>query len=87
MNQSQPFIQKLLQWLNLRMAPPGVTILAGTPLFATRMIDSIRILELIAWTERETGCRIPDRMIMMDNFRTAERIAEVFAQEVNNVRK
>ena len=42
-------------------------------------MDSIRILELIAWTERATGREVPDAQIRMDNFRTVRRIAEVFA--------
>lgn len=79
------FTQDLTAWLNATVAPPGVTIHADTPLFEGGLIDSIRILELIAWTERETGRTIPDLMIRMDNFRTPDRIAEVFAQEVADV--
>lgn len=79
------FTRGLTTWLNATVAPPGVTIHADTPLFEGGLIDSIRILELIAWTERETGRNIPDRMIRMDNFRTPDRIAEVFAREVADV--
>ena len=68
----------LLHWLNARYAPPGRTIAAETPLFEGRLIDSIRVLELIAWTERAIGREIADVDIRMDNFRTAARIAEVF---------
>ena len=68
----------LLDWLNGRYAPPGRTIAAATPLFEGRLIDSIRVLELIAWTERAIGREIADVDIRMDNFRTPARIAEVF---------
>jgi hypothetical protein len=71
-------LPELLDWLNRRLAPPGVTIEADTPLFAGRLIDSIRILELIAWTERATGAPVPDRMIRMDYFASPRRIAETF---------
>jgi acyl carrier protein len=81
----ESFTGQLVEWLNRRLAPPGVTIEAGTPLFVGGLIDSIRILELIAWTERETGRVIPDSMIRMDNFQSAERIAEVFTREVWDV--
>jgi acyl carrier protein len=74
------FIATMLGWLNGRMAPPGVTIDAETPLFRTGLISSIRILDLIAWTERATGRSIPDREIRMDNFQTVARIADVFAR-------
>ena len=73
------FARELLAWCNQRLAPPGVTLAADTPLFAARLVDSIRILDLIAWVERATGAPIPDAAIRMDNFRTVARIAEVFA--------
>lgn len=73
------FVQAMLAWLNERVAPPGVVIESDTPLFEDGLIDSMRILELIAWTERETGRIIPDEYVRMDNFRTPRRIAEVFA--------
>ena len=72
------FVETMLDWLNGRLAPPGVRIDADTPLFRTGLIDSIRILELIAWTERATGRLIAEREIRMDNFRTVARIADVF---------
>ena len=75
------FIADMLEWLNRKLAPPGVTIDAETPLFRSGIINSIRILELIAWTERATGRTIPDREIRMDNFQTVGRIAEVFVEE------
>ena len=68
----------LLRWCNERLAPPGVVLAEDTPLFATRLVDSIRILELIAWVERAVGAAIPDAAIRMDNFRSVSRIAEVF---------
>jgi acyl carrier protein len=74
------FTDCIVRWLNQRMAPAGVVIDVDTELFAGGLIDSLRILELIAWTERETGRTIPDRQIRMDNFQTPRRIAEVFCR-------
>ncbi len=74
------FTARMVAWLNARFARPGVVIAAETPLFAGRLIDSIRILELIAWTERALGRQIADAEIRMDNFRSAARIAEVFVR-------
>ena len=79
------FIAGMLAWVNARLVPPGVVIEADTPLFRSRIIDSIRILELIAWTERATGRTIPDREIRMDNFQTIARIAAVFVEEPDHV--
>ena len=72
------FLDGLLAWLNGRFARDGVVIAAETPLFAGRLIDSLRILELIAFTEHRLGLRIPDSAVRMDNFATPARIASVF---------
>ena len=72
------FVRATVAWINRRLAPAGVRVGADTPLFAGGLIDSIRILQLIAWTEARTGRTIPDRAIRMDNFQTVARIAEVF---------
>ena len=74
------FVRAMVSWLNERVAPPGVTVGAETALFENGLIDSMRILELIAWTERETGRTIADEQMRMDNFRTPRRIAEVFVE-------
>ena len=47
-------------------------------------MDSIKVLELIAYTERAIGEVIPDSRIRMDNFRTVGRIAEVFVAEASD---
>ena len=73
------FLDALLAWLNRRFARDGIVIAADTPLFAGRLIDSLRILELIAFTEHTLALRIPDSAVRMDNFASAARIADVFA--------
>jgi len=73
-------LRELIVWLNERFAPDGPLIHADTPLFAGGLLDSMRILELIAWTERATGHEIPDGAIRTDNFACAARIAELFAE-------
>jgi acyl carrier protein len=72
------FTHDLVAWLNTRVVPDGVSVTASTELFANGLIDSVRILELIAWTERALDRRIPDRMIRMDLFGSVARIAETF---------
>jgi hypothetical protein len=73
------FVTRTVDWINRTLVPAGVTVDADTPLFASGLINSIRILRLIAWTEHATGQRIADASIRMDNFRTVRRIADVFA--------
>jgi acyl carrier protein len=77
------FIAEMVAWLRDRLAPTEIMIAADTPLFAPGLMDSIRVLELIAFTERAIGSVIPDSRIRMDNFRTVGRIADVFLPEVD----
>lgn len=79
------FVADTVAWLNRKFAPPGVRITPATPLFADGLINSIRILEIIAWVEVAIGRRIPDVQIRMDNFRTVHRIADVFLGEADHV--
>lgn len=72
------FTREMLAWLNDEVAPRGVRVDADTPLFATRLLDSLKVLELIAFTEQAIGRAIPDSHIRMDNFQTVARIAAVF---------
>ena len=45
---------------------------ADTLLFETRIIDSLRILELIAFIESAIGRKIPDAQVVLANFRSVE---------------
>ena len=81
------FLHELLAWLNARFAPDGRPILADTPLFTGGLVESLRVLELIAWTERAVGGEIPDVAIRTDNFATAARIAERFVREEPDARR
>ena len=78
------FTSEMLRWLNAHVAPPGVTIQAETPLFAGGLMTSIRVLELIAYTERAIESTIPDSRMRMDNFHTVARIADVFLGDARN---
>ena len=54
---------------------------AETPLFATGAIDSLAIIDLIAFVETRSGRRIPLRKIDMRFFGTVNRIAAAFWRE------
>ena len=74
----EEFTNQMLVWLNDEVAPKGSRVDADTPLFATKLLDSLKVLELIAFTEQAIGRAIPDSHIRMDNFQTVARIAAVF---------
>lgn len=71
-------LDDLVSWLNRRLAPEGVVIGPDTELFSGGLVDSMRILDLIAYTEVATGRTISDEEIRMDRFATARRIVETF---------
>ena len=76
----EAFVAVTVEWINRTLVPEGVTVDAETPLFANGLIDSIRILRLIAWTEHALDLRIPDARIRMDYFRTVSTMADTFAR-------
>jgi acyl carrier protein len=75
------FVARMLEWITTRLAPPGSLVGARTPLFTSGLVSSIKVLDLIAWTELEIGREIPDAQIRLDNFHSVQRIADVFVEE------
>ena len=53
---------------------------AFTPLFQEGWIDSLKILQLIAFLEVQRGTDIPDREVVMDRFQNVRSICEHFLQ-------
>ena len=51
---------------------------AFTPLFDTGIVDSLAILDLLAFVETATGAPVPIRMVDMQFFGTVDRIARTF---------
>ena len=80
-NRRARFVAEMLHWITGRLAPPGVVVDAHTPLFASGLVSSIKVLDLIAWTERAIGREIPDTQIRLDNFHSVQRIADVFVED------
>ena len=53
---------------------------ADTPLFSSGALDSVAMLNLIAFVEQQAGLEIRAEEVTLDNFDTAARIIR-FAQE------
>ncbi|HSJ23407.1 MAG TPA: hypothetical protein VK929_01905 [Longimicrobiales bacterium] len=85
MTDAARFRTETLEWIQEKLLPPGTYADESTELFASGLIDSIRILKLLAWTESRIGRRIADDEIRMDNFVSVRRMAEVFVPEVHHV--
>ena len=73
--------QRLLAFTRDKLAARDVadTITVDTKLFEDRVIDSLKVLELIAFLQSALGRKIPDPQIVLANFRTIGTIARVFA--------
>ena len=74
-----PTSERLLDFVRRRLLKQkGLPVDADTPLFESKLIDSINILYLIGYVEKGLGRRLTDDEIVMSNFRTVRVIAETF---------
>jgi acyl carrier protein len=75
--------RRLIDFVN-RMRPdadPPLAIDSETALFEEGVINSLRILDLIAFVEEITRTRIPDAAVRLANFRSVRAIAAAFGGE------
>jgi acyl carrier protein len=73
------FETRLLEFVRDELlATSGRPVDEETYLFDDGLVDSLKILQLIAFVEIETGQTIPDRDVVMANFRTVRAIARRF---------
>ncbi len=76
------FLNEILPGLERkRKKPPTVRGKAegDTLLFESGLIDSLSILHLMAFVEKESGHEIPPEMITMKHFQTPRTIVESFS--------
>jgi acyl carrier protein len=77
------FERRLTDFVNrtLRKSDRVPVIDAETLLFESGAIDSLRILDLLAFMEKTLGAKIPDKAVRLQNFRSVRVIARVFLAE------
>ena len=74
-----PAVASLLRFVNDDLlAASEKKVSQDTLLFDDGWIDSMKILQLIAFLEVKSGRKIPDELIVMERFRTVSVIAENF---------
>ncbi len=79
--QIRPAIECLLRFVNHNLLADSLEKVApDTALFEGGWIDSLKILNLIAYLETQMGRKIPDEQIVMDRFRTITVIARSFLE-------
>lgn len=77
---ADPEVTRLLGFVR-RSVAKRARIGADTPLFETRLVDSMNILRLIGYLEKRRGRRLRSDEIVMSNFRTVRTMAERFLHE------
>ena len=78
------FETRLMEFVRRELVGPGAgPIDEETYLFDEGLVDSLKILQLIAFIEMQTGREIPDRDVVMANFRTVRTIARRFGAGVS----
>lgn len=77
---TRPELEKALRQFVAGLADGDAPrIRRNTLLFETGLINSIRILDLLAFIEARTGARIPDQAIRLHNLRSIAAISRAFA--------
>ncbi|MCG5461605.1 acyl carrier protein [Micromonospora sp. NPDC053740] len=63
----------------------GTELGADTDLIQAGIVDSLSIMELIVFLEKETGAHVPLEDLMLDSIRTARTIAAVYGSHTTPV--
>ena len=73
------FKQDLVQFINGQLVKSkNKKINSQSMLFEDRLIDSLKILNLIAFVEKKLKIKISDKDIIMENFASVDQISEIF---------
>jgi acyl carrier protein len=78
----EAFARALIEFIGgpliARHGERSVVVDASTPLFETGIIDSLGIIDLLAFVETATGKTVPMRKLDMRFFGTVDRICSAF---------
>ncbi len=77
----QPLLTQLIAFINheLLVEEESEIIDAETPLLEMGMLDSLAMVSLLAFVERDFGVRIPDDAVIPEHFETLQALAELIA--------
>ena len=70
--------ERVLHFVRTELAGRALAIDADSYLFDDGLIDSLKILQLIAFVELQIGRDIPDSDVVMEHFRTVRAMAARF---------
>ena len=77
------FQNRLIAFISNKLVEPhiAVSVEPDTLLFEEGLIDSMRILDLIAFVEGALSIQIPDHRVTLKNFHSAGAITKAFVEE------
>ena len=71
---------QLIQYIQTNLLRDGGTIDAGESLIERGLVDSIGLMQIMQFVETAAGVRIPDSMVIPDNFQSVEAIEQMVKQ-------
>ena len=72
------FLRNLHPSTEAQLSATGTEFGADTDLIQAGIVDSLSVMELIVFLEKETGAPVPLEDLMLDSIRTARSIAAVY---------
>ena len=73
--------EKQLSEFVQRLAGPRMRVTKTSGLFEEGILDSMKILDLIAFIESTLGIKVPDDKVVLQNFKSIHAITETFWKE------
>jgi acyl carrier protein len=69
------FADELLQMINAEVSfDPSETITPETDLLLTGLVDSLGVVQIVAWMEDRLGIEIEPVDVVLENFQTVDRM-------------
>ncbi|MFD6566183.1 acyl carrier protein [Micromonospora profundi] len=78
------FLRDLNPSAEAQLSATGTGLGADTDLIQAGIVDSLSIMELIVFLEKETGVPVPLEDLMLDSIRTARTIAAVYGSRTSD---
>lgn len=74
------FSKEFLKFINTELLDKKhtITVSENTKLFEKQIINSLKIIALIAYVEKKLRIRIPDAMVSMEHFSSVKTIVDTF---------
>lgn len=79
----QTVVHDILEFLTTHLVGKGIPLTGETSLFEGRLLDSIRLVELITFIEKKFSVRVAPLEIVLENFDSADRMATYLVSKLH----